>query len=149
MPKLDRYGCLLGKVQSGGRDVNLEQLRAGMAWYYRYYERDVFRDDRAVYNRVEREVWSEKRVLWADVKPTLPWDFRRGGEGRRGPPSSDASPGREADSSWEGAAGRTADRAPITAAVYVTRTGSKYHRDGCRYLSRSRIPISLRDAKAS
>lgn len=32
--------------------------------------------------------------------------------------------------------------------VYVTRTGSKYHRAGCQYLSRSMIPISLKDAKA-
>lgn len=33
--------------------------------------------------------------------------------------------------------------------VYVTNTGKKYHRDGCRYLSKSRIPISLSGAKAS
>lgn len=33
-------------------------------------------------------------------------------------------------------------------AVYVTRTGKKYHRAGCRYLSRSMIPISLEDAQA-
>ncbi len=32
--------------------------------------------------------------------------------------------------------------------VYVTRTGKKYHRAGCRYLSRSEIPISLKDAEA-
>lgn len=31
--------------------------------------------------------------------------------------------------------------------VYITKTGSKYHRDGCRYLSRSKIAISLSDAK--
>lgn len=31
--------------------------------------------------------------------------------------------------------------------VYVTRTGAKYHRAGCRYLSKSCIPISLKDAK--
>ena len=31
--------------------------------------------------------------------------------------------------------------------VYVTRTGKKYHRSGCRYLSRSKIPISLTEAK--
>jgi hypothetical protein len=31
--------------------------------------------------------------------------------------------------------------------VYVTRTGKKYHRDGCRYLRSSRIPVSLKDAK--
>lgn len=32
--------------------------------------------------------------------------------------------------------------------VYITRTGEKYHRDGCRHLSKSQIPISLSNAKA-
>jgi hypothetical protein len=32
--------------------------------------------------------------------------------------------------------------------VYVTRTGKKYHRDGCQYLKSSRIPMSLKDAKS-
>ena len=32
--------------------------------------------------------------------------------------------------------------------VYVTRTGTKYHRDGCRYLARSKIPMSLKEAAA-
>jgi len=35
---------------------------------------------------------------------------------------------------------------PKTITVYVTRTGQKYHRDGCRYLSRSKIPMSLAEA---
>jgi micrococcal nuclease len=30
--------------------------------------------------------------------------------------------------------------------VYITRTGAKYHRAGCRYLSKSMIPISLEGA---
>lgn len=33
--------------------------------------------------------------------------------------------------------------------VYVTDTGSKYHRDGCQYLSKSKIPISLSEAVLS
>jgi len=33
--------------------------------------------------------------------------------------------------------------------VYVTKTGAKYHRDGCRYLSKSKIPMSLSAAKRS
>jgi micrococcal nuclease len=32
--------------------------------------------------------------------------------------------------------------------IYVTRTGSKYHQAGCRYLSQSAIAISLSKAKA-
>jgi hypothetical protein len=35
-----------------------------------------------------------------------------------------------------------------TQTVYVTRTGKRYHRDGCRYLSSSRIAMSVKDAKA-
>ena len=33
--------------------------------------------------------------------------------------------------------------------VYVTRTGVKYHVDGCRYLRKSKIPLSLEEAKKS
>lgn len=33
--------------------------------------------------------------------------------------------------------------------VYITRTGTKYHRSGCRYLSKSKIAISLKNAEAS
>jgi competence protein ComEC len=32
--------------------------------------------------------------------------------------------------------------------VYITNTGKKYHTATCRYLSHSKIPISLKDAKA-
>jgi cbb3-type cytochrome oxidase cytochrome c subunit len=35
---------------------------------------------------------------------------------------------------------------PKSITVYVTRTGEKYHRDGCRYLRQSRIPMSLAEA---
>jgi hypothetical protein len=39
------------------------------------------------------------------------------------------------------------DPAKIT--VFITRTGEKYHRDGCRYLSRSKIATTLKDAVAN
>jgi hypothetical protein len=31
--------------------------------------------------------------------------------------------------------------------VYITKTGEKYHRSGCRYLKKSKIAITLKDAK--
>lgn len=33
--------------------------------------------------------------------------------------------------------------------VYVTKTGAKYHRAGCQYLSKSKISMSLSEAKDS
>jgi hypothetical protein len=44
--------------------------------------------------------------------------------------------------------GSAAQQDPKTQTVYITRTGKKYHRDGCRYLAASKTAISLKDAKA-
>ncbi len=33
-----------------------------------------------------------------------------------------------------------------TDTVYITRTGEKYHRANCRYLSQSKIPVERKDA---
>jgi hypothetical protein len=38
---------------------------------------------------------------------------------------------------------------PQSVTVFITKTGKKYHRDGCRYLRQSRIPVALKDAKAN
>ena len=38
--KKDRYGREVCKVMRGSTDVNMEQLRARMAWWYREYGRE-------------------------------------------------------------------------------------------------------------
>ena len=38
---------------------------------------------------------------------------------------------------------------PQSTTVYITKTGKKYHRDGCRYLSQSKIKTTLKEAKAN
>jgi nitrate/TMAO reductase-like tetraheme cytochrome c subunit len=38
---------------------------------------------------------------------------------------------------------------PQSTTVYVTKTGKKYHKDGCRYLSQSIIKTTLKEAKAN
>ena len=35
--KRNRYKHVLGKVLLDGRDINLEQIRAGLAWHYKQY----------------------------------------------------------------------------------------------------------------
>jgi hypothetical protein len=37
--------------------------------------------------------------------------------------------------------------APAPVLVYITRTGEKYHRGTCRYLAKSKIEVTLVDAK--
>lgn len=45
------------------------------------------------------------------------------------------------------AAATSTDRREVT--VYVTRTGRKYHRDGCRYLAQSKFAVPLSEARVS
>lgn len=55
--------------------------------------------------------------------------------------------------SASGSSGEKAVSAPsvqeTSATVYITATGSKYHRSGCSYLKKSCIATTLSDAKAS
>lgn len=75
--KKDRYGRSVGKILLDGQDINLEQVRRGMAWFYRQYERELWPADRASYDAAEAEARQARRGLWADRAPVPPWDFRR------------------------------------------------------------------------
>ena len=54
----------------------------------------------------------------------------------------------EASGSSAGAAAPSGSSSGGNPIVYITATGECYHRSGCRYLSKSRIPIRLKEAKA-
>ncbi len=75
--KKDRYGRLVGVVLVDGDDVNLEQVRAGLAWWYRDYAKEQRPEDREVYELAEKAAREKKRGLWADPKPIAPWEWRR------------------------------------------------------------------------
>lgn len=75
--KIDRYGRQIGVVRVGEIDANLAQIRAGLAWHYKHYEREQPPDERAAYAAEERNARENKRGLWGDAKPIAPWDFRR------------------------------------------------------------------------
>ncbi len=36
--------------------------------------------------------------------------------------------------------------APGSTIVYITKTGAKYHKDGCSSLRKSKIPVTLQEA---
>jgi endonuclease YncB( thermonuclease family) len=75
--KTDRYGRLLGRITVGGKDANLAQVSAGMAWHYKQYERAQGTGDRLAYAEAERSARAGKVGLWEQAWPTPPWEFRR------------------------------------------------------------------------
>jgi endonuclease YncB( thermonuclease family) len=75
--KRDRYGREVCGLFVGARDVGLEQVRNGHAWWYRDYAREQSPEDRRVYEAAEAEARGLRRGLWRDTAPTAPWDWRR------------------------------------------------------------------------
>ena len=68
----DRYGRILGTVFVGRQNLNLELVKAGMAWHYVYYAQNM-----TALAEAEKEARQYRRGLWADAQPVPPWEFRR------------------------------------------------------------------------
>lgn len=67
----DRYGRYIGWVYyDENKILNQELLKNGLAWHYRKYSKD--QDLR----QLEDKARQQKLSLWADKKPTPPWDWR-------------------------------------------------------------------------
>jgi endonuclease YncB( thermonuclease family) len=75
--KRDRYERILGKVLLNDEDMNLEQVRAGMAWHYKKYQKEQSPEDCALYSDAEIEAREARRGLWHDPAPVPPWEYRR------------------------------------------------------------------------
>lgn len=75
--KKDRYGRTVGKILVDGQDVNLEQVKAGLAWWYRAYAKEQSPEDQGRYERAEESAQVSKRGLWGDPNPVPPWEWRQ------------------------------------------------------------------------
>jgi endonuclease YncB( thermonuclease family) len=75
--KTDRYGRRVGKVVVEGQDVNLEMIKAGLAWHYKAYEREQPKADRLVYAAAEDQARANRIGLWQDRDPIPPWLWRK------------------------------------------------------------------------
>jgi endonuclease YncB( thermonuclease family) len=77
--KLDNhiYCRIVGRVILDGRDIDLEQVKAGMAWHYKRYQHEQTPEQRAEYARAEEDARTTRRGLWQDSNPIDPDDFRR------------------------------------------------------------------------
>lgn len=75
--KQDRYGRTVGQVFVGNMDVCLEQVKLGMAWHYKTYQREQSPEDRVLYDRAESQAREQRVGLWQDPSPVEPSVFRQ------------------------------------------------------------------------
>jgi len=55
----------------------VEQVRAGMAWWYRAYSKEQPPEEQELYERTEQAAKELKVGLWLDANPVPPWEWRR------------------------------------------------------------------------
>ena len=75
--KIDRYGRDICVVDVGGKDVGLEQIRAGMAWWYQDYAREQTVKERDDYSQAEFQAKIRRFGLWNSKNPIPPWEWRK------------------------------------------------------------------------
>jgi endonuclease YncB( thermonuclease family) len=75
--KKDKYGRVVGKVLVDGLDVNLEQVKRGLAWHFKEYEGEQSAEDREAYAAAEATAKAAGAGLWKDKEPTPPWAWRK------------------------------------------------------------------------
>lgn len=69
--KRDRYRRIIGRVKVGQTDVNLEQVKKGMAWHFTEHNKEK------VYADAQAQAKAKRQGLWVDPKPVAPWEFRK------------------------------------------------------------------------
>jgi endonuclease YncB( thermonuclease family) len=82
--KHDHYGRVVGKIMQDGHDASLEQLRVGLAWHYKQYQREQSSEDRSAYAEVEQEAQQAQAGLWRDPAAVAPWTWRLEQRAKRG-----------------------------------------------------------------
>jgi Micrococcal nuclease (thermonuclease) homologs len=68
---IDKYGRTLGVLFVENTNVNLESVKLGFAWDYRYYNKDVG------FAQAEKEAKEKRLGLWKNSNPTPPWEYRK------------------------------------------------------------------------
>ena len=131
----DRYGRKVGLViLKDGRVLNHELVAAGMAhWYEHYAPGDL------TLKYLEADARAAKRGLWSRPDVITPHEFRQGKRPGNRPPYN--PPG-----SMEGAKAPT-PTGEHDGTVYITDSGTKYHKAGCRFLKQSKEALPLATAK--
>jgi endonuclease YncB( thermonuclease family) len=75
---VDRYKRSLCKIVANGIDLNLEQLKSGMAWHYKAYASSQSKKDQEVYASAETQAQHARVGLWASNLTIPHWEYRKG-----------------------------------------------------------------------
>lgn len=115
----DRYNRILAYVYRASDDffLNYEIIKRGYGFAYTKYPFKYMEE----FKKAEQRARENGVGLWARATPARSKPKTAGQETKRGPPGD--------------------------IKVFITNSGKKYHRSTCQYLKKSKIGISLKEAK--
>lgn len=152
----DKYGRLLGYVWlEQPKEINDNEIKTNMynaiLALNGYAEQSTYPPDvkyADYFRKFAAEARENNRGLWAiNHNGTTKGDGITPSESNSSSNSTSSSSNTNA-TVQQATAPQTAQSNNQGVTIYITKTGEKYHAAGCRYLSKSQIPISLDDAKA-
>jgi len=73
----DPYGRILAELILDDTNINVEQIKRGFAWHYKYYAKSQSVEKRIIYSSAERSAREKRRGLWWDDDPDPPWVYRK------------------------------------------------------------------------
>jgi endonuclease YncB( thermonuclease family) len=123
----DRYGRSVATVIAPeGKNLNLELVKAGLAWHYTAYSKDK------ALAAAELEARAGKVGLWSRPDAVAPWEYRKAGR--------------------SGGAAKVTDPAPTagTGAYWLNTKGNIRHNSGCKYFKNTKAgrPCGKTEGKA-
>jgi endonuclease YncB( thermonuclease family) len=68
---------LIAKVFCDDRDIGLQMIRDGVAWFDRNYESELGAQAQRLYADSDQAARSEHRGIWQDSAPVPPWEWRQ------------------------------------------------------------------------
>lgn len=75
--KIDRYKRHICLIRVAGKDANLEQIKAGLAWHYKAYAKEQPTGEQKLYALEEAEARERHEGLWKEIDQVPPWEWRR------------------------------------------------------------------------
>lgn len=76
--KKGKYGRTIGKVLIGGRDINLDMIKVGLAWHFKKYQHEQSKQDQRLYAEIEVDAQLATIGLWSQHDYIQPWKWRKG-----------------------------------------------------------------------
>jgi endonuclease YncB( thermonuclease family) len=73
---VDRWGYRACKLTVNNIDIGLQQIKLGMAWWYRKDANGQSAEDQSDYGNAELMAKLKRLGLWRDTNPVPPWSFR-------------------------------------------------------------------------